>query len=60
MQYQISLVILLLCLRRGSSWYDFRVLLLVPLLRWLPGYENGRSAQIFAQPVNGLWQNLIS
>ena len=29
-------------------------------LRWLPGYENGRSAQIFAQPVNGLWQNLIS
>ena len=29
-------------------------------LRWLLGYENGRSAQIFAQPVNGLWQNLIN
>ena len=29
-------------------------------LRGLPGYENGRSAPASAQPVNGLWQNLIS
>ena len=29
-------------------------------LRWLPGYENGSSALISVQPVNGLWQNLIT
>ena len=72
--WRLPFLISLMCMRGLCVWnirlYPAVIWSAVPVphsaclqkkvLRWLPGYENGRSAQIFAKPVNGLWQNLIS